>query len=90
MGWGFVWLMFILKIPIIGLFCIVWWAVKQDEDPAPLEPVRIAPDPHHRSRRLPRGRRPRGPHGGATAPPAPPRVRPAWQTAARGRPLRDL
>ena len=89
MGWGFIWLMFILKIPIIGLFGIVWWAVRQTDEPAPPEPARIAPDPHRRPRRVPRGRRPRGPHGGHAAP-APPRVRPAWQTAARGRPLRDL
>lgn len=90
MGWGFVWLMFILKIPIIGLFCIVWWAVRQSEEQAPPEPARITPHPHRRPARPPRGRRPRGPHGGQAATPSPPRVRPAWQTAARGRPLRDL
>ena len=90
MGWGFVWLMFILKIPIIGLFCLVWWAVKQSDEPAPPEPARVpsasAPPP-----RAPAPRpAPRGPHGGHAAQPSPPRVRPAWQTAARGRPLRDL
>jgi hypothetical protein len=34
MGWGFVWLMVVLKIPIAMLLYIVWWAVKQtDEEP---------------------------------------------------------
>ena len=35
MGWGFVWLMLVLKIPIAMLLYIVWWAIKQtDEEPA--------------------------------------------------------
>ena len=33
MGWGFIWLMFILKIPLIGLLYIVWWAIKQENNP---------------------------------------------------------
>src|SRR3954452_20087217 len=37
MGWGFVWLMFILKIPIAMLLGIVWWAIKQTDEP-------VAPD----------------------------------------------
>jgi deoxycytidine triphosphate deaminase len=32
--WGFVWLMLALKIPLIGLICIVWWAIKQEPDEA--------------------------------------------------------
>ena len=40
MTWGFIWLMFILKIPIIGLFCIVYWAWKQTDEPAPSQTVR--------------------------------------------------
>src|SRR6266508_3818033 len=31
--WGFIWLMFILKIPIVALLTIVWWAVKQETEP---------------------------------------------------------
>jgi hypothetical protein len=62
MTWGFIWLMFVLKIPILGLFGIVWWAVhKSDEEPSEPHPVRATPPPHPRSR-LPRPRRPRGPH----------------------------
>ena len=35
MGWGFVWLMLVLKIPIAMLLYIVWWAIKQTDEPAP-------------------------------------------------------
>jgi hypothetical protein len=68
MTWGFIWLMFILKIPIIGLFSIVWWAVKKTDEPADdvkVPAVPPAPDPHgdRPRRRVPRPRRPRGPHG---------------------------
>jgi hypothetical protein len=62
MTWGFIWLMFILKIPIFGLFGIVWWAVRKPEEPVDELPVRPTPGPHPRSR-VPRSRRPRGPHG---------------------------
>jgi hypothetical protein len=62
MTWGFIWLMFILKIPILGLFGIVWWAVRKSDDPSEAHPVRPTPAPHPRSR-VRRPRRPRGPHG---------------------------
>ena len=92
MTWGFIWLMFVLKIPILMLFGLVWWAVKHSDEPAAGEPARPSPAPHpHRPRRPRRRPRPRGPrHGETAALPSPPRVRHAWQTAARGRPLRDL
>ncbi len=74
MGWGFVWLMVVLKIPIFMLFGIVWWAVKKSGDePAPADEVKVRPAPHPPSRAR-RPRRPRGPHGGAV-PLAPPRIR---------------
>lgn len=74
MTWGFIWLMFVLKIPIVALLGIVWWAVKAEPEPASdggdggihREPERPFP-------RWPRPRR-RGPHG-APLPSAPPRVR---------------
>ena len=75
MGWGFVWLMFILKIPIIGLFYICWWAVKQHEEPEPEQTVKARPRPHPHT--PPKPHRPRGPHAGDPAVlPSPPRVRP--------------
>jgi hypothetical protein len=72
--WGFVWLMFVLKIPIVMLLGIVWWAVKSEPVPSSGEGdggIRRHPD-----RPFPRWPRPRmrGPHG-APLPPAPQRVR---------------
>lgn len=69
----------VLKIPIIALLSLVWWAVKQEPEPLdgePREPLRRDPDrpqPPH-SPRTPR----RGPHA-EPPPPTPKRVR------ARGR-----
>jgi hypothetical protein len=54
--------MFVLKIPILGLFGIVWWAVRTSDEPSEEHPVLPATPPHPRSR-VPRPRRPRGPHG---------------------------
>lgn len=78
-AWTFIWLMVALKIPIVGLFLIVRWAVRQEPDVAePREDggIGYAPRPRHPAHprpRLPRAPR-RGPHGTPT-PVAPPRVR---------------
>jgi hypothetical protein len=77
--WTFIWLMFLLKIPIVGLFLIVRWAVRQTPEPASgSEDGGIGPrsrplHPHHPRNRPPRPPR-RGPHGDP-APAAPRRVR---------------
>ena len=76
--WGFVWLMLALKIPLIGLIAIVWWAVKQKpEDDASSEDdggvKRPRTHPHKPFPRHPRHPR-RGPHGDP-APLPPARVR---------------
>jgi len=77
-AWTFVWLMVFLKIPIVGLFLIVRWAVRQTPETAPGADGGVGPrttpqHPHHP--RAPRPRRPRrGPHGDAPLP-SPPRVR---------------
>ena len=63
--WVFIFLMVVLKIPILGLFGIIWWAIKQTPEEAEdasgsggsLKPR----SPHPRSP-LPRAAR-RGPHG---------------------------
>ncbi len=89
MTWGFIWLMFILKIPIIGLLSIVWWAIKSsDEEPRPEETVRPVRPPRPHPPRRPKRRRPRGPHGDPAAVPSPPRVRPV-SAVARGRSARE-
>lgn len=80
MGWGFLWLMVVLKIPLALLAWIVWWAIRQrpetagaverdDDGGAPVAPVR--PHPTRPSPPRPRGR---DPHG-EPAPRAPERVR---------------
>jgi hypothetical protein len=88
-AWTFIWLMVILKIPIVGLFLIVRWAVRQGPEPATEEDggIRVDPrpldpsHPRHPRPRLPRTPR-RGPHREASARSAPPRIRAA---AARAR-----
>ena len=56
--------MLALKIPLIGLLCIVWWAIKQKpEDASPRDDDGgIKRHPKHPRRPLPRHPR-RGPHG---------------------------
>ncbi|HEY4450565.1 MAG TPA: hypothetical protein VGN13_03085 [Solirubrobacteraceae bacterium] len=76
--WTFIWLMVLLKIPIVGLFLIVRWAVRQTPESAsegdggigrPMRPR----DPRHPRARLPRTPR-RGPHAEPAAA-SPARVR---------------
>lgn len=84
MEWTMFFLFVALKVPLIALCWLVWWAIQavpeEDELPGgdgggrPRRPHPRRPLPH-----LPR----RGPHGDA-APPSPPRVRPA---SARAREL---
>jgi len=61
--WAFIYLMFILKIPIIGMGWIVWKAIKAEpapaEDDAPAEGGGGFQHPRPRAPRPPR----RGPHG---------------------------
>src|ERR1700704_3212106 len=65
-AWTFLWLMVFLKIPIVGLFLIVRWAVRQTPEAAHggdggIGPRTTPPHPHP----------PRAP-----PPPSPPRPRP--------------
>ena len=82
MGWAMLWLFVALKIPILTLGYIVWWAVHQTDDPV----TGVSDDggsktrPHPR-RRLPRPPR-RGPHGDP-APASPPRTRSVLVKAKR-------
>ena len=75
MTWGFLWLMLALKIPLIGLICIVWWAIKQEpEDTSSREDDGGIKRKHPHTRDpFPRPPR-RGPHGDP-APQPPSRVR---------------
>jgi hypothetical protein len=75
--WAMFWLFLVMKIPIVALLYIVWWAIRE-----PPVPATEAGDGGGGSRRDPHPRiRPphpprRGPHA-EPAPPAPERVRAA-------------
>ena len=61
--WGFLWLMFALKPPLLALLWLVWWASKPPEEPEDDAAsggggTKVRPHPPRRPRR-----RPRGPHG---------------------------
>jgi hypothetical protein len=78
MGWGMLWLFVALKIPLLTLCWLVWWAIRQEplpeEEPAPPGdggPRSRRPHPPPRLPHLPR----RGPHAEQPLP-SPPRVRP--------------
>jgi hypothetical protein len=82
--WGFLWLMFALKIPIVALLWIVWWAVRSEPDtenqPGGDDGGSKYKPPHPR-RPFPRKPR-RGPHGDPALP-APPRTRSVVARAKR-------
>ncbi|HKE80761.1 MAG TPA: hypothetical protein VKB54_15685 [Solirubrobacteraceae bacterium] len=87
MTWGFLWLMFALKIPIIALLWIVWWAVRSEpesEERTDGGDGGIKFRPPHPHRPFPRRPR-RGPHGDP-APSAPPRTRSVVARARRADP----
>jgi hypothetical protein len=66
--WELIFLMFLMKIPIVYLCAVVWWAVKAEPRPeegaALLAEVEPEPPPRYSHRFRSRPRRPRnGPHG---------------------------
>jgi len=79
--WTFLYLMLFLKLPILALLWIVWWAVRDAPDEAEDDEqggggdggVKLKRPPVHPRRPFPRTPR-RGPHGDP-APPSPPRTR---------------
>jgi hypothetical protein len=75
MGWALFFMFVCLKVPLLALCWLVWWAIHQTDDPAEDRGdggTKRSPGPHPR-RPLPRTPR-RGPHG-EPAPPSPPRMR---------------
>jgi hypothetical protein len=64
MVWEVVFLLLVLKIPIVYMCLVVWWAIRaepRDEQPASLVPVSDTPSPPPPS--APTGVGPRGPRG---------------------------
>jgi hypothetical protein len=77
--WAFFWLALVLKIPIVALLYIVWWAIHQT-DAEVEQPGDGGGSDRHRGG--PRGRPPRPPRRGPHADPAPP---PPERVRAKGR-----
>jgi hypothetical protein len=76
--WLFLWLMVFLKIPIVGLFAIVKWAIGQTPEGEAEQDGGIGPKPRPAGPRHPRANLPRAPRRGphrAPAPAPPARVR---------------
>jgi hypothetical protein len=64
MVWELVFLMVILKIPVIYLCAVVYWAIKAEPGPAEPAPLLASPDIEPRPPWSPNPRRRRsGPHG---------------------------
>ena len=74
------WLFLVLKIPLLTLCWLVWWAIHQEPEPDAPEQgdERRRPHPHPPLPHAPR----RGPHGDEALP-SPPRVRPPAPARAR-------
>ncbi len=85
MSWAFIWLMFVLKIPIAALLYIVWWAIRstpeQNEETRADDGGGSKTRYRHPRRPLPRHPR-RGPHGDPLPLP-PPRTRTVLARARR-------
>jgi hypothetical protein len=67
MTWELIWMLVILKIPVVYLCLVVWWAIRAEPKPfePALAPAQVDPEPRPgwRLSRV-RSRRPgRGPHG---------------------------
>jgi hypothetical protein len=75
----FVWMMVVLKIPIVALLWLVWYAIQEPEPVVDDESDSGGSDRRHARPHRPGPPRRGGPH--ASPPPAPPRVR----THARAR-----
>ena len=80
MDWTFLYLMVFLKLPIVALLWIVWWAVRSHPDEAEDDEQGggggdggVKRPPSHPRRPFPRAPR-RGPHGEPPVP-SPPRTR---------------
>jgi hypothetical protein len=77
MTWGFIWMIVVLKIPIVAMLWLVWWAVRAEPEPA------AAGDQGEGGGGT--GHSPRPPRRGAHAEPAPqppPRIRAISRTGS--------
>ena len=85
MVWEIVFMLLILKIPLIYLCLVVWWAIRaepRDEEPASVAAVTDTPSPPSPPT-APVGSRPRVPHGPSRKAPAPAGARAHRREAGR-------
>jgi hypothetical protein len=74
MSWGLFWMIVVLKIPVVALLWLCWWAIRAEPEPAAGDSTGGDGGGGH----SPRPRTPRPPRRGdhaVPAPQAPPRVR---------------
>jgi hypothetical protein len=75
MTWELIWMLVILKIPVVYVCLVVWWAIRSE--PKPLEPAVVKepvdpdPRPGWQPSRVPPRRPARGPHGAPSRRPGP-------------------
>ena len=71
--WGFIFLMLIMKVPIVYLGCVIWWAVQEPKPPEGAMKLAELPEPplSWRPWRPRRRRRDLGPHGSPVRRPLP-------------------
>lgn len=66
MAWEIIFMLVILKIPIVYIAVVIWWAIKAEPEPGEFACVTVVSDTlapgSARRARGPRGRRPRRPH----------------------------
>jgi hypothetical protein len=67
MTWAFIWMVVVLKIPIVALLWLVWWAVRAEPEPATDD----SQGGHGGGGHSPRPRRPRPSRRGDHALPTP-------------------
>lgn len=67
MTWTFIWMAVVLKIPIVALLWLVWWAVREEPQPTADGRTEGGGDDGH----PPSPRKPRPPRRGDHAEPAP-------------------
>jgi hypothetical protein len=79
-SWTFVYLMVALKIPIVALLWIVWWAIHAEPEPDTGSGDGGIPPRRHPRHPSPRRPRRRGPHGDPVHA-SPPRMRTAVRRA---------
>jgi hypothetical protein len=82
MTWGFIWMIVVLKIPIVALLWLVWWAVHSEPEPAAAGDQGDGGGGIGHSPKPPKPRPPRRGEHAEPAPVPPPRIRAVGRTGS--------